>query len=159
MKRQKTLDDTEIKPLIITRKHNCLGCGAKTPKNSWSFCSYTCKDIYNRKMIKYLTEKRINKSMKLGQAFGSEFESLPQIEAGQKLCITKTELGTTEKGKYPFVIITDRTRGNLFTTKSAIVKTLQRKEVQDVIASGEVIETEAIVRTSNTGREGLVLRL
>lgn len=109
--------------------------------------------------VKYLNDEDINKSMKLGQVFGSEFESLPQIEAGQKLTITKVESGVTEKGKYPFVIITDRTRGKLFSTKGAIVKTLARQEVIDALANGEVIETEAIVRTSNTGREGLVLRL
>ena len=159
MRIQETLDGSNPVPLQFKRKAVCLNCKTSLPNNHWSFCSYYCKNMFSNKKVKYLNGESISKGMKLGQAFGSEFESLPQIEAGQKLTITKTEFGTTEKGKYPFVIITDRKLGQLFTTKSAIVKTLQRQEVIDVLASGEVIETEAIVRTSNTGREGLVLRL
>ena len=163
MKKQETLDESvytkHAQYMRTSRINSCLGCKGKLPNNHWSFCSLTCKDAFVKSKIKYISEESISKGMKLGKVFGSEFESLPQIEAGQKLAITKTEFGTTEKGKYPYVIITDRKLGNLFTTKSAIVKTLERSEVQDALKSGEVIETEAIIRTSNTGREGLVLRL
>ena len=160
---QKTLDNSRHNKnerfKLSKRKNTCLACGGKIPNNHWTFCSMNCKDMFGNDKIRFINSEDIIDSMRLGNAFGSEFDNLDSPEVGDKLRITKTEFGTTEKGKYPYVIITDANRGQLFTTKSAIVKTLQRDEVQKVLDSGETIETEVVVRTSNKGREGVVLKL
>ena len=160
---QKTLDNSKHHKnerfKLSKRKNTCLACGITLKNNHWSFCSFECKNIFSNDKIRFINSEDIIDSMRLGNAFGSEFDNLDAPEVGDKLRITKTEFGVTEKGKYAYVIITDANRGQLFTTKSAIVKTLQREEVQKVLDSGETIETEVVIRTSNKGREGVVLKL
>ncbi len=98
--------------------------------------------------------------MRLAEIVGSEFDNLPKLKDGDELIITKTEFGTTKKNNYKFVIITDKEKGQIFTTAGAVVTFLRRDDVQEKLSQGETIETTARTQTfKQTGREGLGLTL
>ena len=161
---QKTLDNSKYNKnerfILSKRKNTCLACGGKLPNNHWSFCCYKCKDMYSSKTINFINGDGINKSMRLGNVFNSEFDNLPKLEDGDSLKITKAEFGTTEKNSYPYVIITDESRGQIFSTASAVVSILKRDDVKAILASGETLETKAKIQTfAKTGRKGLGLVL
>ena len=156
MKKQNTLDNTPF-PKVI-RKRACNWCKAKT--KYMFFCSEFCKNAFNNYSAKYLSGESINKDMRLGNVFNSEFDNLPKLAEGDTLRITKTEFGTTPKNDYPYVIITDENRGQIFSTASAVVSILARDDEKKAIAEGSVIETTAKIQTfTKTGRKGLGLDL
>ena len=161
---QKTLDNSRYKKnerfILSKRKNICLACGGQLPNNHWTFCSMVCKDIFASKTINFINGGRIKSSMRLGNVFNSEFDNLPKLEDGDSLKITKAEFGTTEKNSYPYVIITDESRGQIFSTASAVVSILKRDDVKAILASGETLETKAKIQTfAKTGRKGLGLVL
>ena len=161
---QKTLDSSKQPPHAqfkkVKRKNTCLNCRGNLPNNHWSFCSHFCKDMFCNKKVKYLTDDLINNNMRLGEIVGSEFDNLPKVKDGDELIITKTEVGTTQKNNYKYVIITDKVKGEIFCTNGAIITFLHRDDVQEQLSKGETIETSVQLQTfDKTGRQGLGLTL